>query len=85
MARNRLLVQVKRLRRRIWPAEPGSSRSALYDVSFGLVLLICLVRRFPDWEYSYLIQAARSPAYRASGILAWFVLFTSLVFARKRS
>jgi hypothetical protein len=74
------VLQIKRLRRNVWPAKPGSSRSAFYDVLFGLALLSGLVLRFPDGEYSYLIQAARDPTYRAGGTLAWVTLVTSLGF-----
>jgi hypothetical protein len=80
MPRNSLLLQVKRVRRNVWPAQPGTSRSAFYDVLFGVVLLTVLVLRFPDGEYSYLIQAARDPSYRTSGALAWVTLVTSLGF-----
>ncbi len=78
MLRNSLLLQSKRVRRNVWPAQPGTSRSAFYDVLFGLVLLTALVLRFPDGEYSYLIQAARGPSYRTSGALSWITLLTSL-------
>jgi len=78
MPRNSLLLQTKRLRRNIWPAQPGTSRSAVYDALLGLVLLVGLAIRFPTGEYSYLIQAARNPVYRTGGTLAWVTLLTSL-------
>jgi hypothetical protein len=80
MLRNSLLLQIKRVRRNVWPAHPGTSRSAFYDVLFGLVLFAALVLRFPDGEYSYLLRAARGPSYRTSGTLSWITLLTSLGF-----
>lgn len=80
MLRNSLLLHVKRVRRNVWPAEPGTSRSAFYDVLFGIVLLTGFVLRFPDGEYSYLIQAANSPSHPTSGALSWVTLLTALGF-----
>lgn len=73
MALGSLWFQLKRLRRRIWPAERGTFRRAVRDAIVGFVFLVIADKIF-NLDYSYLLTTADKPWAGAAAFLGWTTL-----------
>lgn len=72
MAPRNLWLQLRRFRRRLWPAERGTFRREGLETIVGLIFLVA-ANRWLQCDYSYLLETAENPRL-AAAILNWTTL-----------
>ena len=62
------MVESRRIRRAVWPADPGTFRRALVDMFVGFAVLVFTAAFSPAVEYAYVLRAAANSEHKVAGI-----------------